>query len=210
VKDVAQARRGQFQNKRDARRKNAARQIVQTRRAKLSAPNGAKEFYPSPEEKRRGHEDLSSHDSQIKIRRISPLLAQDKSENRAAAEFGNVRFACCGAETRARSAIFQTTLISNMSARSHDKKWSSAVTHGSNALDLDKGVFKMSNPHRIALSLKRSAEHSHRRKSSSYQSAMSMLNFYINRAGHNLSARQKNILTHAKEDLRQVFHKPAK
>lgn len=97
-----------------------------------------------------------------------------------------------------------------MSARSHGHKWSAAVTHGSNAMDLDSGVFKMSDPHRIALSLKRSAERSHRRKASPYQSAMSMLNFYINRAGHHLPARQKNVLTHAKDELRQVFHKPAK
>ncbi|HZF00835.1 MAG TPA: DUF3175 domain-containing protein [Methylomirabilota bacterium] len=95
-----------------------------------------------------------------------------------------------------------------MSARSHGRKWSAAVTHGSNALDLESGVFKMSDPHRIALSLKRSAEHSHRRKARPFQSAMSMLNFYINRAGSGLSVRQKNILTHAREELRQVFHKP--
>jgi Protein of unknown function (DUF3175) len=86
-------------------------------------------------------------------------------------------------------------------------RWSAAVTHGSNALDLENGVFKMDNPHRIALSLKRSAERSHRRKGPPFQSAMSMLNFYINRAGAGLSARRKNILTHAKEELRQEFHK---
>jgi hypothetical protein len=69
--------------------------------------------------------------------------------------------------------------------------WSAAVTHGSNALDLESGVFKMRDPHRIALSLKYSAERSSRRKGTSFQSAMSMLNFYINRAGSGLSSRQK-------------------
>jgi hypothetical protein len=87
-------------------------------------------------------------------------------------------------------------------------RWSAAVTHGSNVLDLESGIFKMSDPHRIVLSLKHSAEHSHRRKAGSFQSAMSMLNFYMNRAGSGLSARQKNILTHAKEELRLEFHKP--
>jgi len=96
-----------------------------------------------------------------------------------------------------------------MSAK-HHKKWSAEVTQHSNALDLEEGVFKMHDPHQIALSLKHSAEHSHRRKTSPYQSAMSMLNFYINRAGSGLPARQQHILTHAKEELRQVFHRPAR
>jgi hypothetical protein len=87
-------------------------------------------------------------------------------------------------------------------------RWSAAVTRGSDALDLQKGVFKLTSPRRIALSLKHSAERSQRRKASPFQSAMSMLNFYINRAGSGLSARQKRILTHAKQELRQEFHKP--
>jgi Protein of unknown function (DUF3175) len=93
-----------------------------------------------------------------------------------------------------------------MSAKRHSR-WSAAVTRGRNALDLENGVFKMRDPHRIALSLKHSAEQSSRRKGTPFQSAMSMLNFYINRAGSGLSARQKNILAHAKESLRQEFHK---
>ena len=91
-----------------------------------------------------------------------------------------------------------------------DKKWSAEVTHHSNALDLEEGVFNMNDPHQIALSLKNSAEHSHHRKGSPYQSAISMLNFYINRAGSGLPAQQQHILTHAKEELRQVFHRPAR
>jgi len=71
------------------------------------------------------------------------------------------------------------------------KKWSGQVTKHSNALDLEKDVFKQHDPKKIAQSLKRSAEHSNRKKSGPYQSAMSMLNFYINRAGKNLAAKEK-------------------
>lgn len=85
------------------------------------------------------------------------------------------------------------------------QRWSANVTAHSNALDLDRSVFTWTDPHRIALSLKRSAEHSHRRKSEPYRSAMSMLTFYINRAGDNLSARQVRVLERAKDELRHVF-----
>lgn len=85
------------------------------------------------------------------------------------------------------------------------EQWSAHVTKHSDALDLDKGVFTWSDPHKIALSLKRSAEASSRRKGTSYQSAMSMLNFYINRAGRNLSAEQKRNLNQAKTELKNLF-----
>ena len=85
------------------------------------------------------------------------------------------------------------------------KYWSGRVTKQSNALDLEQGVFTLSDPAEIARSLKRSAEASGRRKSEPFRSAMSMLNFYINRAGKNLPARQKNILNRAKEELRKIF-----
>ena len=88
-------------------------------------------------------------------------------------------------------------------------KWSQTVTQRSNALDLEKGVFSWRDPHRIALSLKRSAEQSTRRQAGPYRSAMSMLNFYINRAGKNLPAEQKKILEKAKIELRQAFGRPA-
>jgi hypothetical protein len=88
-------------------------------------------------------------------------------------------------------------------------RWSQRVTQTSNALDLDPGVFTWSDPGRIARSLKRSAESSNRRKAAPFQSAMSMLNFYINRAGHGLSAKQKGILMKAKQELRRVFGKAA-
>jgi len=91
--------------------------------------------------------------------------------------------------------------------RKTSKKWSSNVTKHSNALDLDKGVFKSKNPNKIARSLENSAEKSTRKKGSSYQSAMSMLNFYINRAGKNLPAKQKAILTEAKDKLKALHEK---
>jgi hypothetical protein len=84
-------------------------------------------------------------------------------------------------------------------------RWSVRVTTHSNALDLEKSVFKSSDPHRIALSLKRSAERSRRRKATPYQSAMSMLNFYINRAGRGLPQRKVRVLERAKGELRKVF-----
>ena len=96
-----------------------------------------------------------------------------------------------------------------MSAKQQNQKWSAAVTRYSHALDLEKDVFKWKDPRRIARSLKQSAERSRRRKGTALQSAMSMLNFYMNRAGARLSAHQRSILTRAKDELREVFHKPA-
>ncbi len=109
----------------------------------------------------------------------------------------------------ATSVRFSISNAIEMIARRPTRKWSAAVTHGSNALDLKKNIFKSRDPHRIALSLKNSAMHSRRRKGTPFQSAMSMLNFYINRAGSSLPARDKNILTRAKEELRHVFQRPA-
>jgi hypothetical protein len=83
-------------------------------------------------------------------------------------------------------------------------KWSAEVTQNSDALTLDRAVFKKS-PTAIARSLKRSAERSRRRKSSPYQSAMSMLTFYINRAGKNLSAARRKKLETAKDRLKEAF-----
>jgi len=79
------------------------------------------------------------------------------------------------------------------------------VTARSNALDLDQSVFTSKDPRRIARSLKRSAEHSGRRKSEPYRSAMSMLTFYINRAGKNLGSGQRRVLERAKEELRRSY-----
>ena len=87
------------------------------------------------------------------------------------------------------------------------KRWSQRVTEHSDALDLERDVFKKSDPSAIAHSLKRSAERSRRRKSDPYRSAMSMLSFYINRAGKNLPKRQRETLEEAKEKLRHLFGK---
>jgi Protein of unknown function (DUF3175) len=84
------------------------------------------------------------------------------------------------------------------------KRWSRHVTETSNALDLESGVFKKS-PHAMALSLKRSAERSRRRKSDPYRSAMSMLTFYINRAGKHLSKDDRARLERAKDELRKLY-----
>lgn len=86
-----------------------------------------------------------------------------------------------------------------------DKYWSKDVTEHSNALDLEANVFSLKDPKAIARSLKRSAEHSTRRKTSPYRSAMSMLTFYINRAGKNLPKQQLRILERAKDELRAEF-----
>jgi hypothetical protein len=85
--------------------------------------------------------------------------------------------------------------------------WSQQVTEHSDALDLDKGVFTLKDPKKIAASLKRSAEASHRRKSDPYRSAMSMLTFYINRAGKGLSDAERDRLERAKNELRKAFHR---
>ena len=88
------------------------------------------------------------------------------------------------------------------------RRWSARVTQRSDALDLDNKVFVQRDPKLIARSLKRSAERSKRRKGSPLQSAMSMLNFYINRAGRNLPAAQKKKLAAAKDELRRLFGRP--
>jgi len=89
------------------------------------------------------------------------------------------------------------------------KRWSRAVTKGSDALDLQKGVFTLKDPKKIALSLKRSAEHSTRRKSDPYRSAMSMLVLYTNRAGENLPRADRVRLEKAKDEVRKAFGKKA-
>jgi len=91
------------------------------------------------------------------------------------------------------------------SSKARGHRWSAKVTKHSKALDLQPDVFKSKDPRRIALSLKRSDEQSKRRKGTPYQSAMSMLNFYINRAGKNLPEKQKRVFEQAKDKLRDVF-----
>jgi hypothetical protein len=87
----------------------------------------------------------------------------------------------------------------------HDHKWSADVTEHSDALDLERDIFKSNDPNKIARSLKASAERSRRRKAEPYRSAMSMLTFYINRAGKNLSTEERETLEAAKPELRALF-----
>ncbi|PIO99436.1 conserved hypothetical protein [uncultured Pleomorphomonas sp.] len=89
------------------------------------------------------------------------------------------------------------------------KKWSAEVTEHSDALDLEPNVFEKDDPKEIAASLKRSADKSEKRKSEPYRSAMSMLTFYINRAGQNLTASRKKVLEEAKDELRRAYGKTA-
>jgi hypothetical protein len=85
------------------------------------------------------------------------------------------------------------------------KNWSARVTRESRALDLEEGVFTWSDPRRIARSLQRAAEASTRRKADPFRSAMSMLVFYVNRAGRKLDRRQKAVLEQAKDELRRLY-----
>lgn len=90
------------------------------------------------------------------------------------------------------------------------ENWSGKVTRGSDALDLEPHVFEKDDPRAIAASLKRSAEKSHRRKAEPFRSAMSMLTFYINRAGKNLPKERKDVLEKAKDELRIAFGREPK
>lgn len=97
-----------------------------------------------------------------------------------------------------------------MAKKKSKQKWSQDVTDNSDAMDLEDGVFKQRSAKKIADSLKASAEHSYRRKASPFQSAMSMLNFYVNRAGKQLSKSRLTTLDRAKDELRKDFGKEPK
>src|SRR5690349_20312025 len=103
-------------------------------------------------------------------------------------------------KTTARKAGRRTS-----AKKSSPKRWSQRVTKKSDALDLKRGVFKLTSAKRIATSLKRCAEHSSRRKSGAYRSALSMLTFYINRAGKTLPKTQRERLERAKTELKHQF-----
>ena len=109
-----------------------------------------------------------------------------------------------GRTTAKRSGPAKRRASSTATAK---RKWSAGVMARSDAMDLETGVFKSRSAKQVALSLKRSAEASHRRKSTPFRSAMSMLNFEINRAGKSLSAERRRVLNQAKDELRKVFHR---
>lgn len=104
-----------------------------------------------------------------------------------------------------RRKIARHKPVRRQSARRTANRWSARVTRESNALDLKQGVFSQRDPKAIAASLKRSAERSHRRKSDPYRSALSMLTFYINRAGKKLPSGRRKTLQRAKTELRKQF-----
>jgi hypothetical protein len=105
----------------------------------------------------------------------------------------------------ARKAPARRTLSRTTARKTTPKRWSQRVTDESDALDLRRGVFKLTSAKKIAASLKRSAERSARRKSGAYRSALSMLTFYINRAGKNLPKTERNRLEQAKTELKREF-----
>jgi len=107
------------------------------------------------------------------------------------------------AKTTARKA--SPTRRRSANPKNPPKRWSQRVTQESDALDLRRGVFKLTDPKKIAASLKRSAERSSRRKSGAYRSALSMLTFYINRAGKTLPKSQRDRLQRAKAELKRQF-----
>jgi Protein of unknown function (DUF3175) len=110
-------------------------------------------------------------------------------------------------KTTARKTTARKTTARKVARKSTPKRWSQRVTRESDALDLKRGVFTLRDPKRIASSLKRSAERSSRRKAGAYRSALSMLTFYINRAGKTLPKTQRDRLQRAKLELKRQFGK---
>jgi hypothetical protein len=108
-----------------------------------------------------------------------------------------------GRTTRRRTATKKSSSSKKPSTKS--KRWSQRVTKESDALDLKRGVFTLTDPKKIAASLKRSAERSSRRKTGAYRSALSMLTFYVNRAGKTLPKTQRDRLQRAKDELKHQF-----
>jgi len=107
--------------------------------------------------------------------------------------------------THSRKTAPRNTARRKSTSKASPKRWSQRVTRESDALDLKRGVFTLRDPKRIAASLKRSAERSSRRKAGAYRSALSMLTFYINRAGRTLSKVQRDRLQRAKAELKRQF-----
>ncbi|MFB6414366.1 MULTISPECIES: DUF3175 domain-containing protein [Bradyrhizobium] len=110
-----------------------------------------------------------------------------------------------GKSGRRKTGTRRSATTRKSAKRATPKRWSQRVTKESDALDLKQGVFKLTSPKKIATSLKRSAEHSSRRKTGAYRSALSMLTFYINRAGKTLPKTQRTRLEKAKVELKRAF-----
>lgn len=142
---------------------------------------------------------------------VAPLLIDSGKPPRSRGEIvaAGVSVAGAGLAPQAgRSTIAREGVMAKRAAKSKDTEnryWSSEVTRRSNALDLEAGVFTLDDPAEIAHSLARSAEASARRKSTPFRSAMSMLTFYINRAGKDLPEARRRVLEDAKEELRKLY-----
>jgi hypothetical protein len=130
---------------------------------------------------------------------------QKTAHSRKAAARKTARKTIRKSSARRKSATRKTS--AKTSAKASPKRWSQRVTRESDALDLKHGVFKLTDPKKIAASLKRSAERSSRRKAGAYRSALSMLTFYINRAGRTLPKTQRDRLQRAKTELKRQFHR---
>jgi hypothetical protein len=111
------------------------------------------------------------------------------------------------AKAAAKKASAKTASARRKTTKRGGRRWSKRVTETSDALDLKGGVFTLRDPKKIAASLKRSAERSKRRKANPYRSALSMLIFYINRAGKNLPPSRRKVLDRAKDELKEQFHR---
>jgi Protein of unknown function (DUF3175) len=131
--------------------------------------------------------------------------ARKTAHSRKAAARKTARKNTAKTTSRKAGSARKTPAAKKSSARASPKRWSQRVTRESDALDLKHGVFKLRNPGEIAASLKRSAERSSRRKTSAYRSALSMLTFYINRAGKTLPKTQRDRLQRAKTELKRQF-----
>jgi hypothetical protein len=111
------------------------------------------------------------------------------------------------AKAAAKKASAKTASARRKTTKRGGRRWSKRVTETSDALDLKGGVFTLRDPKKIAASLKRSAERSKRRKANPYRSALSMLTFYINRAGKNLPPSRRKVLDRAKDEMKEQFHR---
>ena len=120
------------------------------------------------------------------------------------------RFMAKASSSKAKKGAVKKSASKKTARKAAPKKWSKKVTQTSNAMDLEKDIFKSKDAKKIALSVKHSAEKSKRKKAGPFQSAMSMINFYENRAGDNLNAAQRKVLDDSKNELRKLFGREEK
>ncbi len=120
------------------------------------------------------------------------------------------RFMAKAPSSKAKKGAVKKSASKKTARKAAPKKWSKKVTQTSNAMDLEKDIFKSKDAKKIALSVKHSAEKSKRKKAGPFQSAMSMINFYENRAGDNLKAAQRKVLDDSKNELRKLFGREEK